>query len=84
MQAKIVSIGNSQGVRIPKSLLEESGISPNQPVTLTVVDSTIVIAPAKNPREGWAEAFAKSGGELSAEDREWLESDLAESKDWTW
>lgn len=84
MQAKIVSIGNSQGVRIPKALLEESGISPKQAVTLTVVDSTIVIAPAKDPREGWAEAFGKSGVELADEDREWLESDLAGDKDWAW
>lgn len=84
MQAKIVSIGNSQGVRIPKALLEESGISPKQAVTLTVVDSTIVIAPAQNPREGWAEAFAKSGAELSDEDREWLEADLVDDKDWSW
>lgn len=85
MLAKIVSIGNSKGVRIPKALLEESGISPDQPVTLTVTDSAIIIAPAKNPREGWADAFAKAGlpGQ-EQEDREWLDADFGDDKDWIW
>jgi antitoxin MazE len=56
MKTRIVRIGNSQGVRIPKPLLEEAGL-PSE-VEVTVEDNRLVIAPASRPRAGWAEAFA--------------------------
>ena len=56
MRAKIVRIGNSQGVRIPKPLLEQAALGTD--VELTVAGRTIVIAPALPPRAGWPEAFA--------------------------
>lgn len=55
MKARIVKIGNSQGVRIPKPLLEESGLDGD--VEIRVHDGTIVISPACTAREGWAESF---------------------------
>jgi len=36
MDAKIVDIGNSKGVRIPKALLRQSGLDPSRPVQLKV------------------------------------------------
>lgn len=56
MKARIVPIGNSRGIRIPKPLLEQAGLG--EEVELTVEDSRIVIAPAARPRHSWAEAFA--------------------------
>ena len=55
MLTRIVKIGNSQGIRIPKALLEESGLS--GAVDITVHDGTLVISPAGRPRQGWSEAF---------------------------
>ena len=55
MRTRIVRIGNSQGVRIPKALLEESGLSGE--VDMSVHDGNLVIAPAERPRQGWADAF---------------------------
>ena len=55
MRTRIVRIGNSRGIRIPKALLEESGL--NDEVDLSVQDGTLVIAPVDQPRRGWAEAF---------------------------
>ena len=57
MKAKIVRIGNSQGVRLPKLLLEEAKL-PND-VEISVEGNRLVIAPARKPREGWAESFRK-------------------------
>ena len=57
MKAKIITIGNSQGIRIPKPLLEESGIKGE--VEVTVEDTSIVIRPVRKPRAGWDAAFAK-------------------------
>ena len=54
MKAKIIRIGNSRGVRIPKPLLEEAGLEDE--VHLRVVEDGIVIEPAGKPRAGWSEA----------------------------
>jgi len=56
MKTKLVRIGNSRGVRIPKPLIEESGLS--EEVELLAGDRTILIRSAVGPRAGWAEAAA--------------------------
>ena len=56
MKAKIVSIGNSKGIRIPKVLLKQFNI--HDQVELEIEKEHIVIKPAKSkPREGWDKAF---------------------------
>jgi antitoxin MazE len=56
MKAAIRKMGNSQGVIIPKLLLEEIGAKTGDQVDLTVRAGKIVIAPKrKPPRSGWAE-----------------------------
>jgi antitoxin MazE len=55
MKTRIVPIGNSQGVRIPKPLLEQTALSCE--VEIVAEDDTLVIRPARNPRAGWAAAF---------------------------
>ena len=55
MKTEIIRIGNSQGVRIPKSLLERCGL--RGAVEMSVEGDRLVIAPAPAVREGWAEAF---------------------------
>ena len=54
MKARLVQIGNSRGIRLPKPLIEEAGLSDE--VVLRVRDGAIVIQPAQAPRAGWAEA----------------------------
>jgi antitoxin MazE len=56
MKSRLVSMGNSRGVRIPKPLIDQVGLVDE--VELLVRDGTIVIQPARAPREGWAEAAA--------------------------
>ncbi|HRH43299.1 MAG TPA: AbrB/MazE/SpoVT family DNA-binding domain-containing protein [Pyrinomonadaceae bacterium] len=55
MKTNIVTIGNSQGIRIPKILLEQSKLS--KEVELEVRGESIVILPARKPRDGWGEMF---------------------------
>lgn len=52
--SKIVRIGNSRGVRIPKPLLEQAGLEGR--VRLRVVDSGILIERQEAARQGWSEA----------------------------
>jgi antitoxin MazE len=54
MKTKLVRIGNSRGVRIPKALLEQAGLEDD--IELEVVRGSIVIRSAHSPRQGWAEA----------------------------
>ncbi len=56
MRTRIVKIGNSQGIRIPKPLLEESGI--DKEVDLIMEKNQLILKPVTNPREGWEEAFS--------------------------
>ena len=86
MTSKLIQIGNSKGVRLPKALIEQAGLKGE--VTLRVQGQSIVIEPKrkpKHPREGWEEQIkaeiAKHGNELTDEDREWLDAPLSEEAD---
>jgi antitoxin MazE len=57
MKARIVRIGNSRGIRIPKPLLEETGLKGE--VDIRVQNGSLLIKPALKVRAGWAEAFRK-------------------------
>lgn len=52
--SKIIRIGNSRGVRIPKPLLEQAGLEGR--VRLRVVDAGILIERKEAARQGWSEA----------------------------
>ena len=54
MKTRLVRIGNSRGIRIPKPLLDQVGLEDE--VELRVLDNGIVIKAARAPRTGWAEA----------------------------
>lgn len=56
IRTRIVKIGNSQGVRIPKLLLEQSGIYAE--VEIEVQGEVLTIRTAPRSRSGWEEAFA--------------------------
>jgi antitoxin MazE len=55
MRTEIIRIGNSQGVHIPKILLEQSCLGTE--VELKIENGMIVIRPAVCPRKGWGEQF---------------------------
>ena len=55
MKTQIVRIGNSRGVRIPKPLLDQTGLRGE--VEIIAEDDSVVIRPARRPREDWAAAF---------------------------
>jgi antitoxin MazE len=82
MKAQIIQIGNSQGIRIPKVLLEDSRITGE--VDLELHPDGILIRNAQKPRAGWDEAF-KSMAEN--EDDESTNDGAAtdfEKKEWQW
>ncbi len=55
IKTRIVKIGNSQGVRIPKLLLEQSGI--HAEVEIEVHGDHLIVRAAPRLRVGWEAAF---------------------------
>ena len=54
MKTRLVRIGNSRGIRLPKPMIEEAGLTDE--VEVRVRDGAITIAASVAPRSGWAEA----------------------------
>ena len=59
MKSRLVRIGNSRGVRLPKALIEEAGLE--EDVEIRAEGHSIVISPASAPRDGWADDAARAG-----------------------
>ncbi len=57
MKSRIVQIGNSRGIRLPKVLLEEAQLADE--VELEAEPGRIVIRRGNRPRTGWAAAARK-------------------------
>jgi len=84
MRARVIKIGNSQGLRIPKPILEQTGIMDD--VEIEVEKNRIIIRPVKNARAGWDKAF-KTMGEKGDDKPLIDETDISNSwdeKEWQW
>ena len=70
MRAAVRKLGNSSGVIIPKSLLDEAGVAVGDAVDMTLDEGRIVLAPLRRrARAGWAQAsktIAASGDDALA------------------
>jgi antitoxin MazE len=77
MKARIVKIGNSQGIRIPKLLLERSNLA--EEVELEAEDNRIIIRSARQPRQDWEIAFRAMA---ARGDDELLDKDLPAQTQW--
>ena len=81
-RTRIVKIGNSQGVRIPKPVLEQLGLFGE--VELLVEGEQLVIRNVQLPRAGWADQFqamAANGDDAL------LDADTTtdwDEDEWTW
>ncbi len=57
MKVNLVAIGNSRGVRLPRSVIEQCGFGDR--IEMRVEHGNVVLAPAHGTREGWDDAFMK-------------------------
>ena len=85
MKTKLIRIGNSQGVRIPKPLIKESGLS--EEIEMILRDNEIILRSPEETRKDWDQSFEKMAekGDDQLLDKEEVECpgewDLNE---WTW
>ena len=77
MKTNIVRIGNSKGVRLPKSVLEQCHLKDS--VEIEVEGDAVIIRSAHVPRAGWSEAFSEMSEHL---DDKLLDEDTASATQW--
>lgn len=56
MQTNLINIGNSKGVRLPKAVIEQAGLTSD--LEIEVAAGAVVIRSARQTRRGWASAAA--------------------------
>lgn len=84
MKARVVRIGNSQGIRIPKAVLEECHL--HGAVDLIVQQGQLVVRSAAKPRANWDKAFDEmhqQGDDRLLDSKGTATSDW-DRKDWKW
>ena len=57
MDISIISIGNSKGIRLTKTLIEKYNIKDT--MELVLEKSYIILKPKTSPRKGWEKSFKK-------------------------
>jgi len=84
VKTRIIQIGNSQGIRIPKPILKQLGFTDE--VELEVLPDQLIIRSVDQPRQQWNAAFkamAEAGDDQLLDDEpltltEW------EEREWEW
>jgi antitoxin MazE len=77
VKMRIVKIGNSRGIRIPKVLLDQAKLGDE--IEIEVQGDKLIICPLRNPRQGWDEQFVEMA--RRGEDK-LLDSDAASTSSW--
>ena len=83
MRIKLISIGNSKGIRIPSSVIRQCGLG--NELEMRVENGVIMLAPVRSMREGWSVAFEKMAavGDDASLIPDALENDF-DAESWTW
>jgi antitoxin MazE len=77
VKTRIVRIGNSQGIRIPKPIIEQLGFS--EEVELEIFPDQLVIRSAHAPRYGWDKQFQAMA---EAGDDQLLDNEVVSLTEW--
>jgi antitoxin MazE len=82
MKIKLITIGNSKGIRLSNTWIKQFQMKDE--IELTLLKDGILLKPANEPRADWDERFLKAKTHiLNKEDEVWLnQSD--ETGEWTW
>ena len=84
MRTRVVKIGNSQGIRIPKIIVEQFNLGAE--IELLAKDGLLVIRPAFHPRAHWEaqfQAMAEQGDDVLLDDASVAPSKW-DDEEWEW
>ncbi|NBC02130.1 MAG: AbrB/MazE/SpoVT family DNA-binding domain-containing protein [Bacteroidetes bacterium] len=85
MKTKLIRIGNSQGVRIPKPVIEEIGLSGE--IEMILEDNQIILRSAEETRKNWDQAFekmAENQDDQLLDEAETEQPSEWDETEWTW
>ncbi len=82
IRSKVVKIGNSRGIRIPRTVLEQAGLEDE--VEMRVEGDKLIIQSPHKPRQGWDAQFAAMA---ERQDDRLLDENTSsrwDEEEWTW
>ena len=82
MKTRIVRIGNSRGIRVPKPLLDQAQLP--EEVELYAEPGRLIVRAARGPRHGWAEAARVMRERHEDEMLDEPTATTFEAGEWTW
>jgi len=82
---QLVKMGNSQGIRIPKPLIDQAHLEGKE-LKLQIVNDGLLVTLEKGARKGWEQAIEQTIAAQGQEtfDKEWLDFPLDSDKDPEW
>ena len=82
VRSKLVKIGNSRGIRIPKPLLEQAGLKDE--VEMVVQGDKLIIQSPHKPRQGWEAQFASMAEHRDDRSLDEPTPTQWDETEWTW
>jgi antitoxin MazE len=83
MKIKLITIGNSKGLRLPKTIIQQYKIGEDLQIELQ--EDGILLKPLTKPRTGWLEQFEKEVKPIEKQEKNWMESrNRFDKEEWTW
>ncbi|MDP2953476.1 MAG: AbrB/MazE/SpoVT family DNA-binding domain-containing protein [Chloroflexota bacterium] len=83
-KTRIVKIGNSRGIRIPKLLLDQAQLG--NEIEIEVQGDQLIVRPVRGPRRDWDERFAEMArrGDDRLLDSETVSLSSWDQDEWEW
>jgi len=82
IRSKVVKIGNSRGIRIPRALLEQAGLTDD--VEMIVEGNRLVIHSVRLPRADWETSFAAMAQRGDDQLIDTITPTQWDEDEWTW
>ena len=83
MKIKLINIGNSKGLRLPKTIIQQYNITDD--LQLELKEDGILLKPFTKPRTGWSEQFEKVVKPIEKQEKNWMEAhNRFDKEEWTW
>jgi len=83
MKIKLINIGNSKGLRLPKAIIQQYNISDDLQIELK--EDGILLKPITRLRSGWSVQFEKAVKLNEPQEKKWNEApNRFDKEEWTW
>ena len=82
METKLIRIGNSRGIRLPKPMIQQAGLGDD--IELKVHNDSIIISSGRHTRSGWTDAARQAAGRSEDALLDPVTPTRFDDEDWEW